>query len=131
MQRVWLEKDTHAISELFRPDGTAEGLGDNMIGPEDFKGFHSQLLALIDDVKVEVKKHHQDGSWSSVLCTLDCTKKDDPSEHLSITGSIFVRIEDDTIVEAYNHFDFLSLFEKLQLLPEGTFAQCLSGQRLG
>ena len=127
MSRVWKEKDTTAIDEMFLPDGTAEGLGEKMIGPEDFKMFHQQLLSLIDNVEVQVLKHFQDGTWSCALCQLDCTNKSDDSQKLQITGTVLARIENDCIVEAYNHFDFISLFEQLSLLPDGTFAKCLEG----
>ncbi len=127
MRRVWKEQDADAIREMFLPDGTAEGLGEKMIGPEDFKMFHRQLLGLIDNVDVQVQKHFQDGSWSSALCKLDCVRKNDSSQKLQMTGTVVLKIENNTIVEAYNHFDFMGLFEQLGLLPDGTFARCLEG----
>ncbi|GJM29100.1 MAG: hypothetical protein DHS20C17_17350 [Cyclobacteriaceae bacterium] len=129
MHRVWWQQEENAIEEMFFPDGTAHGLGEEMIGPEDFKVFHQHLLCHIDKVQVKVSKHFQEGSWSSVLCQLECIKRGDPSHKLKITGSIFLRIENDKIVEAYNHFDFIGLFEQLGVLSEGTFDKCLCGDK--
>lgn len=42
-----------------------------------------------------------------------------------------MRIVDGRIVEAYNHFDFLGLFEQLGLLPAGAFGRCLCGEGIG
>ena len=127
MQKVWWEQDAQAISQMFRPDGTAEGLGSHMVGPEDFKVFHGQLLKLIDKVKINVAKEFTQGSWSAFLCTMECVAKKDPQNKIVISGTIFARIENDCIVEAYNHFDFMALYEQLGLLPPDTFAKCLSG----
>ena len=45
--RVWTQEDVTAIDELLVPDGQVEGLGANaLIGPDDFKKFHSALLRL-------------------------------------------------------------------------------------
>ncbi len=127
MRRVWNEQETSVIHEMFKVDGTADGLGQQLVGPKDFEVFHAQMLTLIDNVDVQVIKHFQDGSWSSAYCSLECTDRNDSSRKVRITGNVLLRIEDDTIIEAYNHFDFMGMFEQLGYLPEGTFGQCLSG----
>ena len=48
----------------------------------------------------------------------------------AITGQVMSRLVDGRVAEAYNHFDFISFFEMLGLLPEDTMTLCMTGQRI-
>jgi SnoaL-like polyketide cyclase len=128
--RVWTEEDTSAIEEMFIPDGEARGLGGNvLIGPRDFKQFHSALCGLLKDIDITIEKSIEQGDWFSCVCTLRARSQqsDDPIE---ITGSVFIRIVNGKLIEAYNHWDFLNMFGQLELLPRTTFDSALAGQKI-
>jgi SnoaL-like polyketide cyclase len=128
--RVWTEEDTSAIEEMFIPDGEARGLGRNvLIGPRDFKQFHSALRGLLKDFVITIDKSIEQGDWFSAICTLRARSRQsgDPVE---ITGSVFIRIVDGKLIEAYNHWDFLNMFSQLGLLPSSTFDSALAGQKI-
>lgn len=125
------EEDASAIAELYVPDGPVRGLGKRpMLQPRDFEAFQKALLGLVKDVHVAIDRSLEDGEWLSLLCTLSakCRKTGKP---VDITGTCFVRIVDGTAREAYNHWDFIDLYEQLGLLPTDTFSRALGGERLG
>ena len=129
-EEVWANENKEAIHEMFEVSGTAKGLGDREIaGPSEFEAFHGLMLAQIENVRVSVDKFMEQGDWVSILCSLDATQKG-TNKAVQMEGAIFARVVDDKIVEAYNHFDFMTLFEQLGLMPANSFGSCLSGQRL-
>lgn len=129
-QKVWMQEDTAAIEALFIPDGKARGLGANvLIGPEDFKRFHSAVRGLLTEFDVTVDKSVEQGEWISALCTVRA-KSRRSGKPIAITGNVMVRIIDGKLTEAYDHWDFLGLFSQLELLPAETFERALSGEKV-
>lgn len=141
-QRVWADEDPEAIEEMFIDEGTARGLGTyvtegqgsfldhELIGPKGFKEFHKALLGLVGDVKIEITKSMEQGDWLAVLCVFKA-KKRGTDQKVQTTGTVFIKITDGKLIEAYNHFDFMSLFGQLGQLPENTFGECLCGKTIG
>ncbi|MEO0752811.1 MAG: nuclear transport factor 2 family protein [Pseudomonadota bacterium] len=128
-KRVWIEEDEAAIAELLQPKSQLEGLREiPQVGPEEFTPFVKALLAQVKVKQVTIKRCLEDDSWISALLalTLECRTSGTTIHH---TGQVMARIEDGKIVEGYNHFDFISLYEGLGLLPKTTLALCLQGQR--
>ncbi|WP_282605659.1 ester cyclase [Pelagibius sp. Alg239-R121] len=140
-RRVWKEQDESAIDEMFITEGMARGLGPHLrlatdrfqeherIGPAGFKVFHKCFLALMNDIDIQVTHSMEAGDWISALCVFHA-KKNDTNEQVKMTGTVFLKIVDDKIVEAYNHWDFFSLFEQLGLIPEESFERCLAGESI-
>jgi hypothetical protein len=129
-RRVWKDRDPNAIDELFVVDGEARGLGDNtLIGPKDFKVFHSTLCALVSNIVITIDKSIEEGDWISVICTLKA-KNPKTGAPVGMTGSVLVKIVDGKLIEAYNHWDFLGLFTELGLIPPNTFKRGLSGEKM-
>ena len=128
--RVWTNEDSNAIDELFIPDGEARGLGANpMVGPEGFKQFHSALRGLLSDFVITIDKTVEEGDWIAAVCSLRA-KSRSSREPIEITGQLMVRIVDGKLTEAYNHWDFLSIYGQLGLLPIDTFARALGGEKI-
>jgi ketosteroid isomerase-like protein len=128
--RVWTEEDAKAIEELLTPDGEVSGLGANvLIGPDDFKQFHSALLGLLSDCVITIDQSVESGDWLAALCTLRAKGRQSGAPVI-MTGSVMVRIADDKIMEGYNHWDFIGLFSQLGLLPDATFETALSGKKI-
>jgi hypothetical protein len=129
-KRVWLDVDASAIDEMFKPDGTASGLGDQvLIGPEGFKVFHNSLCTLLKNINTTIDKCIEEGDWISVLINIDAQVKTS-GQSVSFSGSCYGKIVDGIITEAYNNIDFMGLFCQLGLLPEDCFATGLSGCRI-
>lgn len=125
--RVWTQQDIQAIYEMF-PAGTAEGLGAQTITtPDQLVQFQQKMTQLLEDISVEVDKFVEMGDWIGALCTLKAQAIKTKTS-VVITGSVFVRVDEKTILEAYNHWDFPALWEQLGLLPEGSFFGFLEGR---
>ena len=129
-RRVWNEENADAIDELFVVDGQARGLGANpLIGPKDFKQFHTTLRGLLRDFDITIDKSIEEGEWISAICSLRA-KSRNTGIAIEMTGSVMIRIANGRLMEAYNHWDFLGLFAQLGLLPAQTFQQALSGNKI-
>jgi ketosteroid isomerase-like protein len=128
--RVWLQGDLDAIDELFNPDTEASGMMDFAVGPEDFKALVPAFLAhvALEDICYDKVVEMGDWVWASMSAHATARVTETP---VHVTGQIMVRVQDGHIVEAYNQFDFLALFEQLGYLPPDSLALCLSGEGLG
>ncbi|WP_300517548.1 nuclear transport factor 2 family protein [Aliiroseovarius sp.] len=128
--RIWLQGDLDAIDELFTPDTEAQGMMEFAVGPEDFKALVPAFLAQVELEKVSYDKVLELGDWVWAHMSAHATSRASEAP-ITVTGQIMVRVQDGRIVEAYNQFDFLTLFEKLGYLPPETLALCLSGEGIG
>ena len=81
---------------------------------------------LLRDTELLVDHHIEADGWLAALCTFKGTAPD--GRAVAITGTIYGRIADGKILEAYNHFDFLGLFTQLGLLPPDVLVRCLAGK---
>lgn len=128
--RVWAKQDTAAIHEMLVPDVKAEGLGAAaLLGPDEFLAFHQTLCKLLTDFRITIIKSLESGEWISAQC-LATAKAKSNGKSISFPGALYARINDGKIVEGSNHFDFLSLFCQLGLLPADTFGRCLGGNKV-
>ena len=127
MQRVWSDQEVAAIDELFVDTGRARGLAkQTLVGPKDFKVFHHAMINLLEDFKISIDHHIEQGDWISALITIEARSKTN-QQPVSFTGHVHVEISQGQIQQAYNHIDFLGLFCQLGLLPNDCFEQGLSG----
>jgi hypothetical protein len=130
LQRVWIDADLSAVDEVFAPDTLSEGqLPDMKLTPEDFKIMVMALLNLVRDPEITCVKTLSDGDWVSVMTRVRAESQINPAI-ITATGQIMARFDHGKIVEVYNHFDFLGLFQQLGLIPHEAVTLCLSGEPL-
>jgi len=130
-QRVYTDEDLSAIDEMMESRTKARGLAEHpLLGPEEFKGFVTGLLALLGNVRITIDKSMEDDDWVHVLVTVRgaCRKTD---KQVSFPAQLLLKIEGGKLIEGYNSLDFMSLFGQLGLLPENSFATCFGGDRIG
>ena len=144
-QRVWNEGDASAIDEMFQEQGKARGLGGQddsaeidveggiaeqvRVGPAGFKGFHQSFFQMMDKFDIRVNQSMEQDDWISALCSVKATCKTS-GKRVGMTGSVLVRVADGQIAEAYNHWDFMTIYQQLGLLPESAFERCLGGEKV-
>ncbi len=129
--RVWVQADPDAIDEMFSPDTAESGLLAQISAtPEDFKAVVPALLELVDDPVFTIEQSFEAGDWLSAVLRLRSVSATSGAP-VEATGQVMMRVDNGKIVEVYNHFDFLSFFEQLGLLPEATLMVCLSGEKIG
>lgn len=129
-ERLWTEEDPEAIDDMWDSAYKAVGLGPRYVfGPEDFKQFQGAMCNLMSEIDVTVDKCLEEGDWASVYCTLRAKSRVNNGA-VVLPGNVLVRIENGKIQEGYNHFDFLSLWEQLGLIPDDSFEKGLQGGRV-
>jgi steroid delta-isomerase-like uncharacterized protein len=125
-EEVWNKGRTEAIDEMFAEDGIAHGLSDAsgapLRGPENFKAFHQQFRAALPDIEVIIEDTVAEGDKVAVRCTVRATHQGDglglaaTNKPVEITGISIVRVKDGKIVEGWNNFDFMKLYQQIGLL---------------
>ncbi len=133
-EEVWNKGRAEAIDEMFDEEGVAHGLADAggqpLRGPGGFRPLFRTFREAFPDMEVVVEDTVAEGDKVAARCTvrgrhrgdsLGFAATDRPTE---FTGICIVRVRGGKIVEAWNNFDFMSMFRQLGALrppgePEG------------
>lgn len=125
-EEVWNKGREDAIDEMFAADGVAHGLteeGDKtMRGPEQFKPFYRAFRSAFPDLEVVVEDTIAEGDKLAARCTVRGKHQSDSLGFAAtglttdFTGITIVRIERGKIVEAWNNFDFMTMYKQLGAL---------------
>ena len=128
-EEVWNKGRAEAIEEMFDEEGVAHGLADEtgapLRGPANFRDFHSKFRGAFPGVEVVVDDAISEGDRVAARCTVRARHEGDTlgfaatSRHVEFTGMTFARVRDGKIVEAWNNFDFMSMFQQLGALRLG------------
>jgi len=127
---VWFRGNLAAIDEMFVPSSEANGiLPDMEMGPDEFRELVEVMREHVGDIKVTMHKTIESGDWLAALVRARMTRTDNGAP-VEITGQVIARFAGDRMVEAYNQFDMISLFEQLGQFPPHTLPVCMTGQSL-
>ena len=123
---VWNQGRAEAIDELFAEEGVAHGLADasgaELRGPAHFRTFHSSFREAFPGIEVMVEDTVSEGDKVAARCTVRGRHEGDTlglratQKPVEFTGIAIVRIADGKIVEAWNNFDFMSMYQQLGAL---------------
>jgi steroid delta-isomerase-like uncharacterized protein len=125
-EELWNQGNEEAMDRLFAADGLAHGLspdGKPIVGPQAYRPFYARFRGAFPDVRVEVVRTVTEGDTVTAHCHVTGTHH---GEQLGIArtgrpidfwGMTIVRVRNGQIVEAWNNFDFLSLYQQVGLLP--------------
>lgn len=122
-EEVWNKGRAEAIDELFAEDGIAHGLSDDtgapLRGPAGFREFHKNFRSAFPDIIVTVEDTVAEGDKVVARCSVRAVHTGEglgfaaTKRPMEITGIAITRIKDGKIVEAWNNFDFMSMFRQL------------------
>jgi steroid delta-isomerase-like uncharacterized protein len=125
-EEVWNQGKASAIDRLLASDTIVHGIvgknGEVVRGPEGFKEFHSSFLKAFPDIKVEVVDTVVAGEKMAARCLVHGTHTGEglgfkpTGKQAEFTGMCIARMQDGKIVEAWNNFDFLTLYKQLDCL---------------
>ena len=117
---VWNEGNESAIERYFAHDGVAHGLpgpdGEPLSGPAAFKPFVKQFRTAFPDMRIEVLRSVSEGSFVCVHCRVTGTHHgpgfgpQPTGSPIDFSGMTIARVDNDTIKEAWNSFDFMSMY---------------------
>ncbi|MFP5264370.1 MAG: ester cyclase [Blastocatellia bacterium] len=120
---VWNKGRAEVIDELFADDGIARGLtdvaGNDLRGPAEFKPFFHSFRAAFPDLQVTVEDTVAEGDKLAARCTVRATHAGEgiglaaTNLPVAFTGMCILRVKDGRIVEAWNNFDFMSMFQQV------------------
>ena len=112
MQEVWNNGREDAIDEMLDAEAVIHGLDEvKEPGPESFKQFYRSFRNQFPQVNVEVEDVVvQDGNETS-RCIVNATTAS--GQQVQFTGMTFIILKDGKIGEAWNNFDFMSMYQQL------------------
>jgi steroid delta-isomerase-like uncharacterized protein len=123
---VWNKGRAEAIDELFDEEGVAHGLADetgsSLRGPSGFKPFFHKFREAFPEIEVVVEDTVSEGDKVAARCTVRGHHRGDTlgfkatDSPVEFTGIAIVRVSNGKIVEAWNNFDFMSMFQQLGAL---------------
>jgi predicted ester cyclase len=122
--RVWNAGDESAIDELYAPTAVAHGLPAALApGPEGFKPFYRAFRAAFPNIRVEITHAVSEGELAVVRCRVTGANTGPlmavPATNRSVdfTGMTMARVVDGRIVEGWNEFNFLEMYQQLGVPP--------------
>ena len=129
-EEVWNKGRAEAIDEMFACDGIVHGLAgessEELCGPEGFKPFFQSFRNAFPDLKVTVEDTVSEGDKVVARCTVRGTHTGEgigiaPTEQpVEFSGICIVRVKDGQVVEAWNNFDFMKMFQQMGVMqPPG------------
>ncbi len=128
-EEVWNKGRAEAIDEMFDEEGVAHGLagesGAELRGPAHFRAFHRQFREAFPGVEVVVEDAISEGDRVAARCTVRARHEGDSlgfaatKRPVEFTGMTFARVRGGKIVEAWNNFDFMSMYGQLGALRLG------------
>jgi len=113
-QEVWNEGNRNSIDELLTKDVIAHGLGPagQIQGVEGFKQFYDDFRNQLKNVHVLVEDVICQDDLEASLCKV--TGVDAISgKKVEFSGICMVKIENGKIAQAWNHYDFLKMYQQL------------------
>lgn len=125
---VWNRGSESAIDRLMATDAPFHGLptpdGRPLVGPAHVKPMVRQFRAAFPDIRIDVERALAEGEYVAVQCRvtathcgpeLGCAPTNKPVE---IHGMGIAHVRDGRIVEAWNAFDFMTLYQQVGMLPK-------------
>jgi len=109
--KVWNNEDETAIDELFAEDAIAHGLTEEP-GTAAFKAFYNNFKNQFSNIHVEVHDVLSEGDMEASRCKVKAIEKAS-GKPVEFSGVCITRIKDGKIAEAWNHYDFLNMYQQL------------------
>jgi len=120
-QEVWNNDQEAVIDELMADQAIAHGItdADNDRGPEGFRRFYQKFRDDFSNIHVATDKIIRDEDLEVAHCNVTATHKQ-TGKAVSFSGMTMARIAEGKIIEAWNYFDFLGLYQQLgfELVPQ-------------
>jgi steroid delta-isomerase-like uncharacterized protein len=117
---VWNERSEEAIDRLLDREAVAHGLaGEPIRGPEAFKLLFRTFNAALGDIHVDVVRTVVEGDVCVAHCRVTGKHVGDafggpPSgKPVDFWGMTMFRVRDGQLVEAWNCFDFLTMYQQI------------------
>lgn len=125
-EEVWNKGREEAIDEMLAEEVVVNGLADEsgepLRGAAGFKSFFRRFREAFPEIEVVVEDVISESDNVAARCTVRGRHRGDTlgfaatEQPVEFTGMTIARIRDDKIVEAWNNFDFMTMFQQLGAL---------------
>ena len=126
-RQVWNEGDESAIERMVPPDGLVHGLSGPgaapLVGPDAFKPVFHMFREALGDLDVSVERTFVAGD----ICTAHCRVRGrhigkalggpPTGRPVDFEGITIIRTANGRIVEGWNVFDFLTMYQQIGWVP--------------
>ena len=121
-EEVWNKGRVDAIDEMFDENGIAHGLSDDpsnpIKGPAGFKPFHAVFREAFPNMMITVEDTIAEDDKVAARCSVRAKHEGEfmgraaTQAPVDFTGITIVRIYNGKIVEAWNNFDFMTMYKQ-------------------
>ncbi len=125
-EEVWNKGREEAIDEMLAEDGVGHGLptenGEPIRGPKDFKPFFRNFREAFPNINVEIVETVSEGDKICAVCRVTGALEgaglgvSPAKQPVDFTGIIVVKLRDGKIIEAWNEFNFMTMYQQLDAL---------------
>jgi len=112
MKEVWDNGREDAIDEMMDANAIVHGIdGVNAPGPEGFKVFFKSFKQQFPDISIDVEDVISEADFETARCNVNAV--DANGKKVNFSGITWLQVRNGKIVEAWNSFDFLSMYQQL------------------
>lgn len=121
--QVWNQQNSAAIDAMFAPHGKSHGFPEPdsvLVGPDAFKPIHERFCGAFPDLHIALDDIICEGSRVAVRWTTTMTHLGDhfgfpaSKKKASLSGSSFLIMENNLIVEGWNFMEMQALLQSLK-----------------
>ena len=126
-KEVWDEGKEETIDQLMSPGGSVYGLGapdaPPLVGAAGFKPIFHMFREALGDLSVEVERTLVDGEWCTAFCRVkgrhvgSALGGPPTNKPVEFTGVTSARVRDGILLEGWNVFDFLTMYQQIGWVP--------------
>jgi steroid delta-isomerase-like uncharacterized protein len=123
---IWNKRDTSVVRELMSDDCISHGLmdvnGNPRRGPADFELLFNAFAGAFPDIRIDIIETVSQGDKVCVRCVVEGTHTGEgigippTGRKVSFGGMCIVRVENGKFVEVWNQYDFIALYNQLDVL---------------
>jgi steroid delta-isomerase-like uncharacterized protein len=121
---VWNQGREDAIDRILAGDAVAHGLpGGPARGPQAFRSIFNTFRGAFPDIHIVVERTVTEGEMVAVYCRVTGTHTGDglgmpaTGKPVEFDGVTIARVADGRVREAWNCFDFLTMYQQLGAVP--------------
>lgn len=112
-EEVWNKANTAFIDEMMHEDVIIHGLDPSGTtkGIDNFKTFYKNFRESFPTVNIKVRTLVSDTEFAAIHCSV--TAKTSKGREVAFNGLCIARYKDGKLVEGWNNFDFLKMYQQL------------------
>jgi predicted ester cyclase len=112
---VWHKGNENAITELMASDAVIHGLdtAPGIKGPDAFKPFYEKFHEAFPVIEVDLDHLIKTSEFEAAYCKVK--GKNAEKKNVQFNGIVIGRFKNGKLVECWNAFDFLTMYQQLGL----------------